>query len=430
MIRPLTRLLAAVVAFTFAACGTQGPAPTPAPGDEVKSDHARILTAAPTADVATAVHGNSQFALDLLHELGRDDENLFFSPQSITLALSMSMAGARNSTQTGFERTLHLGLAQGQYHRAMNDLDRQLESRGQGAKAADGKPFRLRQTNQLFSQKGGRFERPFLDLLADEYGAGGRLLDFRAAPEPSRVAINGWVADQTEQRIKELLGAGSITVDTRLVLVNAIYFNASWATQFQKNQTVDGTFHAPHGDRQVPLMHSSDVASRYGELDGAQVVELPYDGNELSLLAVLPRAGELAAFERSLDAAKLEALVGSLGAARVVLTLPSFKVDGTSVSLKGPLERLGLGTAFSGDADFSGITTEDKLHIADVIHQAFVKLDETGTEAAAATAVVFERDSVAEPGQLRTVTFDRPFVFLVRDNATGAVVFLGHLVAP
>ena len=262
MIRPLSRLLAALVAFTFAACGPQSPGPTPTPGDEVKSDHARILTAAPTADVAAAVHGNSQFALDLLHELGRDDENLFFSPESITLALSMSMAGARGSTQASFERTLHLGLDQAKYHRAMNDLDRQLKSRGQGAKAADGKAFRLRQTNQLFSQKGGSVERPFLDLLADEYGAGGRLLDFRAAPEPARTAINGWVANETEQRIKELLGPGSVTTDTRLVLVNAIYFNASWENQFRKEQTLDGTFHAPHGDRQVPLMHSSDAATR------------------------------------------------------------------------------------------------------------------------------------------------------------------------
>ena len=421
-------LAAGLLVVLASSCGPALSATSPPPGDEVKSDHARILSAAPAADLAATVLGNTNFALDVMREVGRDDQNLFFSPQSITLALAMTMAGARGSTQTAFEKTLHLGLFQSAYHRAMNDLDRQLESRGQNAKAADGSPFQLRLTNQLFTQKGGAFEPAFLDLLAEEYGASGRALDFIGNPERERGTINAWVASETEQRIPEVLAKGSVDASTRLVLVNAIYFNASWARHFQASRTADGVFHAPHVDRLVPLMHSDKAANRYGQLDGIQVVELPYDGGELSLVVVLPRVGELAAFEHALDAAKLQALLDALEDKPVELTMPSFLIKGDSISLRGPLGRLGLEEAFGPSADLSGINTHEPLELSDVWHQAFVKVDESGTEAAAASAVGATAFSAA-PTPI-PVVLDRPFLFLVRDNATGAVVFLGHLVSP
>lgn len=424
MMRPLSKLLGAVVVLTLGltACG----GPVEPPGQTAKSSLARITAKAPTDDVTLAVRGNTDFGLKLFRALD-EKGNLFVSPQSVTTALAMTMPGARGATATAFETSLELGLPQDRFHRAMNDLDQQLESRGKNAKGADDQPFRLSQTNQFFAQQGYAFEQPYLDLLAQEYGAGGRLLDFARSPEPSRLAINDWVEKKTENRIEDLLGEGTIVADTRLVLVNATYFNASWLERFQKTATADGAFHAPGGDVTVPLMHSSDVVKKAATVDGVEVVQLPYDGNELSLLALLPKGGDLQGLEQSLTAAKLEQYVAALKPEGIDLTFPKFTIDGETVSLKEPLTKLGLGIIF-GAPDFSGITKTEPLYVEDVLHQTFVKLDENGTEAAAATAVILNRETSIP--QVRPVAFDRPFLFLVRDDATGAVLFVGRIVSP
>lgn len=414
------------------ACGNGSgsePEPEPdAPGERIGSTSARVTAPAPAEDLAAAVAGNGALALDLYRVLSLEtEENLFFSPQSIAFALSMTYPGAAGETAAAFERTLHVSIPEPDYHRAMNDLDRQLRSRGAGASAADGQPFRLRLVNQLFAQRGFAFEPPFLDVLAEEYGADVRLLDFAAAPEPSREAINGWVAQETEDRILDLLPRGTIVNDTLAVLVNAIYFNAAWATPFDPALTRDREFTLLDGSRvAVPTMSSGDLAARGAQVDGVEVVELPYDGGELSMLLLVPPPGELAALEQALTPARLAELVAALRDERLALTLPRFEVR-SSLALKPPLAALGLGVAFGELADFSRMSTAVDLLVSDVVHQAFVKVNEAGTEAAAATAVIVGPTSVPI---VRTVVIDRPFLFAVRDHATGALVFVGRVTRP
>jgi serpin B len=415
--------LSLTTSLLLLACGTPDVAP---PGELVGSSKERITSAAPPADLEAAVKGNTDFALDLFRVLtaGKQD-NLFISTYSITLALSMTYAGAAGTTATAFESTLHQGLPAARYHRAMNDLDRQLTSRGQGAKAADGQPFRLNIANQLFAEKRFTFEVPFLDTLAQEYGASMRLMDFVTQPEPSRVQINDWVAKKTENRIQNLLREGLITRDTRAVLVNAIYFNAAWKTRFERSRDV--TFHALDGTSPVmPMMTQSEMPARAATVNGVEVVSLPYDGDELSMLILMPPPGSFTSFEQGLTAQGIDGYVAALKSETLELTMPKFELR-TSASLNEPLSTLGLGIAFSDDADFSAMSKDAKLAITDVVHQSFVKVNESGTEAAAATGVVVGLTSIP---LTRPVTIDRPFIFAIRDDATGAIVFLGRYVKP
>jgi serpin B len=235
------------------------------------------------------------------------------------------------------------------------------------------------------------------------------------------------VAGATEDRIPSLLAQGTITRDTVAVLVNAIYFNAAWATQFRPADTQPRPFTLLDGSPvTVPTMHAGDLPARAAQVDGVAVVELPYDGDELSMLLLVPPVGAFARFEAALTGERLAALVGALEPQHLSLSMPRLEVR-TSASLAGPLSALGLGIAFTDAADFSRISSAGGLLITDVVHEAFVKVDERGTEAAAATAVIVGTTSVP---QIRPVAVDRPFLFLVRDHATGAVVFLGRVVAP
>lgn len=403
------------------------PVPVEPPGDVAGSDQQRLTSAAPSADLTAAVAGNTDFALDLYRQLkGGASDNLFVSPQSISLALSMAYAGSAGTTQSAFEQVLHQGLAETSYHRAMNDLDRQLTSRGQGAQASDGQPFRLRIANQLFAERTFGFEAPFLDTLAQEYGANVRLMDFVSQPDPARVSINQWVEQKTEDRIKDLLSEGTITRDTRAVLVNAIYFNAAWETQFEPNATRAAPFHNLSGTTSsVQMMNDSAIRAKGATVNGVEVVSLPYDGNELSMVVLMPPAGSFETFEQNLTSASLATHLAALRSEELELSLPKFELR-TNKSLSESLIALGLGPAFGGGGDFSRMSTEAQLGISDVVHQSFVKVSETGTEAAAATAVIIGITSVP---QTRPVVIDRPFVFAIRDDATGAIVFLGRVVS-
>jgi len=415
-------LLAALVFVSFACT-------PPPPGEAVGSSKQRITAAAPQADLDTAIAGNTDFALDLYRTMtSGKDGNLFISPHSISLALSLAYAGSGGATTTAFEHTMHVGLPQPQYHRAMNDLDRQLSSRGEGAKASDGQPFRLAIANQLFAQKGFPFEQPYLDLLAQEYGANVRLMDFVGKPDPSRVSINTWVEQMTEGKIVDLLAQGTISADTRAVLVNAIYFNAAWAKRFDAKNTHPAPFHAIDGTTpSVDMMFEAAMPGQLATVNHVDVVSLPYDGKQLSMVIMMPPQQELANFEQSLSAAKIASLVAALQPANIELTMPKFELR-TSESLSQALVALGLGEAFGESGDFTTMSKAAQLGISDVVHQAFVKVSESGTEAAAATAVVIGVTSVAQPNPALVV--DRPFVFAIRDDATGAIVFLGRVTRP
>ncbi len=401
----------------------------PASGQVAKSDRDRITQPnVDEAELAVLVDGNSAFAFDLYQALKGEEGNLFYSPYSISLALAMTYAGARGETAQQMADTLHFRLTQSSLHPAYNSLDIMLNSRGEGAKGKDGEGFKLNIVNAIWGQEDYEFLAEFLDTLAENYGAGIRLLDFIKDPEKSRVTINDWVSDNTEGRIEDLIPEGAITTLTRLVLTNAIYFNAAWQHPFQEDMTQDGPFHLLNGDTvSVPMMNQTEHFN-YAEGDGYQAVELLYDGGELSMVILLPDADFFEAFEGSLDADLVNNIIDDLKLTRVALTMPKFTFDST-FDLKQTLSEAGMPDAFSwGVADFSGIDGTHNLFITDVFHQAFVSVDEAGTEAAAATAVIV--GLTAAPEEPVRVTLDHPFIFLIRDIETGTVLFVGRIMNP
>jgi serpin B len=251
-------------------------------------------------------------------------------------------------------------------------------------------------------------------------------VDFLGAAEQARQTINAWVAKATNNLIAELIPDGAITSDTRLVITNAIYFFAGWNTPFSKELTADAPFTALSGEKQTVQMMTLQGDLSYGEHLGAQIVELPYVGEEVSMVVVLPETGQFAAFEQALDSAALDAIVGSLQMGEGTLRMPKLELK-ARFSLKQALNDLGMPTAFQGGvADFSKITQADAVYIHDVLHEGVVKIDEEGTEAAAATAVIIGVESA--PAVTFNMTIDRPYLFFIRDKITGAILFVGRVV--
>ena len=402
-----------------------------APGVAVASEKQRVSSPdVSDADLDAVIEGNSAFAFDLYRLLAESEEagNLFYSPHSISLALAMTHAGARGETEEQMAEALRFVLSQGKLHPAFNALDQELAQRGAEAAGKDGEEgFRLNIANAIWGQKDYQFLDTFLDVLAENYGAGLRILDFAGAPEESRVTINDWVSERTEGKIEDLIPEGSIDPLTRLVLTNAIYFNAAWASPFEEEATREGSFTLLDGSEvSVPMMHQTESFG-FAEGEGYQAIELPYDGREMSMVIVVPEEGQFEAFEESLDAARVEAVIEQLDQRQVALTMPTFEFD-ARFSLKEALAALGMPQAFSEAADFSGMTGEKDLFISDVFHKAFVSVDEAGTEAAAATAVVMRLTS-ASPDPVE-INVDHPFLFLIRDVETGAILFVGRVVDP
>jgi serpin B len=430
-----TKLLSILMLITLLAltgCGGNGigvPSDHLAPGKIVRSEARRVTAPDVTeADVAELVVGSSAFAFDLYQAVREENGNLFYSPYSISMALAMTYAGARGETEQQMADTLHFTLPQDRLHPAFNALDLELASRAEGTEGQDEEGFQLDIVNSIWGQSDHSFLPEFLDVLAKNYGAALRLLDFENAPEESRQVINEWVSDQTEGRIKDLIPQGDINTWTRLVLTNAIYFNAAWSHPFEKEQTRDGTFHLLDGSQvTVPMMRQTEYFG-YTEGDGYQAVELPYTGEKVSMVILLPAAGRFEEFEKPLDAERVEAIVKDFVQTNVALTMPKFEFD-SSFQLADTLAGMGMPDAFSPEAaNFSGMDGTRDLFIQDVIHKAFVSVDEAGTEAAAATGVVI--GITAAPASPVEVAVDRPFVFLIRDIETEAILFVGRIVDP
>ncbi len=402
--------------------------PPVASGDVATSDKPRETVAAVNqADLSALVDGNNKFAVGLYQMLKNGEGNLFYSPYSISMALAMTYAGAKGTTAQQMGDTLHFTLPQDSLHTTFNGLDQLLASRGQGAKDKEGKSFKLNIVNAIWGQKGYQFLSQYLDLLAQNYGAGMRLLDFRNAPDASRLTINKWVADQTKDKIQDLIPPGAIDQLTRLVLTNAIYFNAAWDSPFEKGATQDGKFYLNDGSSVTVPMMSQTESLGYAAGNGYKAVELPYDGRELSMVIILPDSGTFSQFENALTADKYGSIVQGLTAKQIALSLPRFKFD-SSFSLNKALSTMGMPLAFTDQADFSGMTGNRDLSISDVIHKAFVAVDESGTEAAAATAVIMRVTSM--PLSPTEVKVDHPFIFIIRDIKTGTVLFIGRVLNP
>jgi len=405
------------------------PTPEPGPAEEgqvARSEKPRATPpVAAEADLAGLVAGNSAFAFDLYQALRTSEGNLFYSPYSISQALAMTYAGAAGETKRQMADTLGFTLPDDQLHPAFNALDLELASRAEGGRGREGHEFRLNIVNAIWGQEGYAFLPEFLDVLAQNYGAGLRLLDFVQAPEESRLAINGWVSEQTEGKIEDLIAQGLIDELTRMVLANAIYFNAPWSFPFDAQFTEDGTFHLLDGSEvAVPMMKRGNKMI-YAEGDGYQALNLGYGLGEMSMLILLPQAGQFETFESSLTADRVDAIVGSLEEWGVRLAMPKFKFE-SSFDLGETLAAMGMPDAF-GAADFSGMTGSRELFISFVTHKAFVSVDEKGTEAAAATALGM---AASAPQKDAEFIVDRPFIFLIRDYETGAILFLGRVVNP
>jgi serpin B len=419
-------VLALVLLLPVTACNQQ------VAGELLMSDKPRETSPDVSEDdLAVLIEGNSAFAFELYQALRTEednkDDNLFYSPYSISVALAMTYAGARGDTAEEMATALRFMLEQERLHPAFNWLDAELASRGEGAQGKDGEGFRLNIVNAIWGQKDYSFLTEFLDVLAENYGAGLRILDFMTEAEKCRLIINDWVSDQTEDRIKDIIPEGAIDELTRLVLTNAIYFNAAWEYPFDDEVTVDGPFYLLDGGQvTVPMMKQTESFG-YTDGEGYQAVELLYDGDELSMVILLPASGNFEAFEEGLQAQKVSDIIGGLQLAEVILTMPKFEFD-SQFSLKDTLADMGMPVAFSGDADFSGMTGKRELFISDVVHKAFVAVDEAGTEAAAATAVIMPTSAPPEPSV--EVTIDRPFIFLIRDIETGAILFVGRVLNP
>ena len=394
-------------------------------GNEARStklrDESPDVTAAALADVASA---NREFAFELYGYLrGEEEGNFFYSPHSISAALAMTFAGARNDTELEMADAMSFTLVQDELHPAFNALDLALTSRGHGAEGRDGDGFRLNIANALWSQQGMHVEADFLDVLAESYDAGLRLVDFGKADEAC-AAINGWVSDETEGKIPKLLEPSAVA-GALMVLTNAIYFNAQWEHVFDAEYTKDEAFHRlDGGDVDVPMMRQSETfVSTTGE--GYRAASLPYDGGELDMVVLVPDAGRFAEIEGALDGAFIGNVIAGLeaGTERSSVVLPKWDVR-SEFGLAEALKALGMPVAFGPTADFSGITGGKDLWIDEVIHKTMVSVDEYGTEAAAATAVMMS-------GGIPTLlSVDRPFVFFIRDIETGAVLFVGRVLDP
>lgn len=430
-------ILFSVGAFLIAAhsgCGAKSPVDE-APeerediqAEEVRSEKAR-KTSLSASDVKLddLVRGNSRFAFDLYAALREEDGNLFYSPHSISVALAMMYAGANERTARQMEEVLRFQLAPDQLHPAFNVLDLELSSRGERSSGQDGEGFQLNIANAIWGQKEYAFLPRFLDTLAENYGAGMRVVDFIEDPAASRKSINDWVAERTGDRIRDLIPEGLINPLTRLVLANAIYFNAAWRLPFDERRTSTAPFHMLSGNRiDVPMMRQTE-AFNYArhEKTQAQAVELLYSGEETSMLILLPAAGKYDQFESSLSADIISEVSKQLSPVRIRLSIPSFEIA-SEFRLADTLAGLGMSDAFDPQsADFSGMNGTKDLYLSAVVHKAFVKVDERGTEAGAATGGTIGVTSLPP-----AFTADRPFIFLIRDRATDAILFVGRVLDP
>lgn len=391
--------------------------------------------AASEAELAELVAGNNAFAWALYGQINEEaDDSFFLSPYSISTALGMTFAGARNNTETQMQSVLRYTLGQERIHPAFTAMNAVLEQRHESTVEGEtGERPTLAVANSIWAQNDFTFRPEFVSLLQAAYGIEANTVDFVNATEAARNRINGWVSDHTEERIEELLVAGILTSLTRLVLTNTIFFKGSWRFPFHAARTADGVFYLATGEQAtVPLMRQE---ARFAHTSNAtlQAVQLPFVGNELAMLVVVPREGQFEVVEEQLIERGLEPIIAGLGAGRVDLTMPKYSLE-AEFRLDDALGAMGMPEAFNpGAADFSGMaeipTRRDNLYISAVVHKAFLEVDESGAEAAAATAVVISTRG-ARPASPTEIRVDRPFLVVIRDVPTGAILFLGRVTDP
>lgn len=377
---------------------------------------------AQTDSLKILVNGNNKFAFELYKNLMTRQGNLFFSPYSISTTLAMTYAGAKGNTQAQMANVLHFELPQEFLHPEFKKL----------IDITNGKTsaYQLNVANALWGQKGYSFLSSFIELTKENYGAGLNEVDFKRATETARRTINAWVEKETQNKIKDLIQPGVLDVLTRLVLTNAIYFKGNWANEFEKKLTKDLPFYvAPEKEIQTPMMYKKGDFN-FLETKELQILELPYKSKELSMIVLLPKKIDgLADVEDFITPEFLNNWLENFDEIKVEVYLPKFKTT-SAFSLKENLSAMGMPNAFSQkSADFSGMNGNNDLYISEVIHKAFVDVNEEGTEAAAATAVVMKlKGGMVE--RIPVFRADHPFIFLIRDNRSGSILFMGRLENP
>lgn len=392
-----------------------------------KQDVDRNVVVSTDPRISAEASSISRFAVKMYKQIVENGKNAFFSPYSITTALGMTDAGAKGNTDLQIREALQVTLEGDDFHSGLNGLDLSLKS---FSDATDN--LELNVENSIWAQDNVTyFKVGYLDRLARNYGAGVYMLDFMNEPEPSRIIINDWVAQKTNQRIMDLIPSGVITPSTRLVLTNAIYFLADWKYKFDSTLTATGSFYTANGDSiQTPMMSYKDKPAKmlYNYSGNVRMLELPYQGDRIAMDLILPDSGTFGTFEDSVTYEGLSGLISGLDSTKLMtVQIPKFQFTTPSVSIKKALQNLGMIDPFTTAADFSGIA-DVSLAIADVLHKAFIKVNESGTEAAAATAVVI--DITAVLNDTRFFVANRPFMYLIRDKQTNAILFMGRIMNP
>ena len=408
----------------------------------VSSTHAEADEPGQDWGSQVVTQGNNALAINLYRELvagGEANDNVFFSPLSISAALSLTYEGSRGETLAEFEHILGIPTdavgdwGRPQYHAAMGGVLNGLDG--------EDKPFELSVANALWGEQSMPFRPAFVETLDANYDAGLELVDFKSEPDAQRERINAWVADRTHDRIQDLMPEGSVDPLTRLVLVNAIYFKAQWDNTFYDGATQDDSFYRlPDAAGEatepatVPMMRHGQERFSFGDFEGYDALELPYKGRELSMVVLLPDERDgLTSLEENLSPELIEQTFAGMAHQSCNVWLPKWEMT-LDYDLIPALKELGMQRAFDARlADFSGITDSaegEGLAITGVFHKAFIAVDEDGTEAAAATALAVGLASAAPPQRVVDFRADHPFIYLIRDNRTGAILFMGRVTDP
>ncbi len=367
---------------------------------------------------------NNTFALEMYSKLRKEntDDNVFFSPYSILIALTMTYEGAKGETAEEMEAVLHIP--------EDADVRRPNFARIYNVINSKDKGYELSTANALWAQRDFKFLKEYVNSIEKYYGGNVTNLDFAGASENACQTINSWVADHTNQKIKDLIPQGIISDATRLVLTNAIYFKGIWLVQFDENDTREEDFRTSAGDFvKVPMMRlvDHDARFKYAETDELQFLEMSYEGDDVAMYIILPKENDLSDIEESMDYDSLSAWKDMLHERKVNIYIPKFKFT-TKYFLRETLSDMGMPTAFGSNADFSGMNGTRDLFIQSVIHQAFVEVNEEGTEAAAATGVVMEVTSIGP--ETPVFRADHPFIFFIQEIETGNILFVGRVCDP
>jgi serpin B len=379
------------------------------------------------ADIRPVVEGNNQFAVEMYSKLTEVEKgNIFFSPYSISSALAMCYAGAKGNTGAEMAKTLHFEIFAD--IKALHLAFFQLNNQFNNLPKKDGNELTV--ANALWAQKEFKFLDIYLKITRTEYQATLEELDFKTNAESCRKTINGWVEKKTNEKIKNLIPAGTLNEGTLLVLTNAIYFKGKWMDEFNKKNTKDESFNFADGSKNdVPMMNRTGKYGHYSD-EGFQILEMPYAGKNLTMVVLLPdKADGITGFEKNLTSEKLTGWLSKLRTGEVIVSVPKFKTE-LSFGLNEMLKALGMKEAFTPTADFSGMTGKKDLFISAVIHKAYVDVNEEGTEAAAATGVIMVGTGMREPVKPIVFKADHPFLFLIRDKSTGSILFMGRIMDP